>query len=299
MAPEPPRADFALFIDFDKGSERPERVFQAADELIRSFQRLDRTLAGAIDSSIEPVLVLEDIEAGSLKIWLRDKLEHIEDQALYELDWKPTVGKYLLAAKYAFIEWVNDDAERKRPGSLADLRRKLVDLASRTDVRKIPTYGPPSATELLGSAEDLGRALSKLGEQDTAKFISDMGDQEFDLRLTWDALEISDLAVKESLTAPPAPMILAVKRPDYLGAAQWEFRHGKRTIRAKIEHADWLAEFQARKVDVRPGDALKCLVSVEVNYGFDNEVISEVHTVTEVMGVLENEYRQGDMFGED
>jgi hypothetical protein len=164
--PHPPKADFAIFIDFSKETERPERIFQAAEQMIRAFQRLDRALAGAIDTAIEPVLVLEDIEAGSLKIWLRDKLLHVEDQALYELDWKPLVGKYLLAAKYAFIEWVNDDEERRRPGSLAALRRRFFELASQTDVRKIPTYSPPSATELLGSAEDMGKAISVLTPQD-------------------------------------------------------------------------------------------------------------------------------------
>lgn len=227
--PEPPKADFAIYIDFDKSAPKPQRVFQAAEGLITAFERLDRTLVRSIDSAIEPVLMLEDIEAGSLKVLLRNKLLQTEDQALYELDWKPLVGKYLVAAKYAFIEWVNDEEEHKRPNSLADLRRRFLDLAQKTDVKRIPSYGVPSATDILNSAEDVARSLEKLSGTDSAKFISEQGTTDFNLGLNWGELNLADLAVRETLTMPPAPMILAVRRPDYLGDTQWEFRHGKRT----------------------------------------------------------------------
>jgi hypothetical protein len=86
-------------------------------------------------------------------------------------------------------------------------------------------------------------------------------------------------------------MILAVKKPDYLGTSKWELRHGKRTISAKIEDANWLGRFQGRQVDVRPGDALQCTVKIEMLYGFDNELISERYTVLKVIEVLANRYQ--------
>ncbi|THF55808.1 hypothetical protein [Ollibium composti] len=294
--PPPPDADFAIYIDFDKSMERPQRVFQALDGLISAFERLDKTLARSIDPSIEPLLLLEDIESGSIKVWLRDKLVATEDQALYELDWKPMVGRYLLASKYAFIEWVNNSEERGRPGSLSDLRKRILELAHQTEVRRIPAYGVPSAAELLESTKDVARALSPLNPHDRVKYISDAGSSDFTVGMAWDDLDIEQLAIRETISSPPAPMILAVKRPDYLGASQWEFRHGKRSIRGKIEDAQWLEQFQTRRIDVRPGDALRCLVKHEVNYGFDNEVVSESYVIVSVQQVLENEFKQSDLF---
>ena len=49
------------------------------------------------------------------------------------------------------------------------------------------------------------------------------------------------MAVKETVTFPIAPMILAVKKPDYLGTSKWELRFGKRAIAAKIEDEGWLS----------------------------------------------------------
>lgn len=297
--PTPPDADFAIYIDFDKDSAKPQRVFQALDGLITAFERLDRTLASSIDPSIEPVLLLEDIEAGSIKVWLRDKLTATEDQALYELDWKPMVGRYLLAAKYAFIEWVNDEEERGRPGSLSDLRKRILELAHSTEVHKIPAYGVPSAADLLESTKDVARALSPLSPRDRVRYISDSGNSDFNVTLDWNNLDIQKLAVRETITSPPSPMILAVKRPDYLGTAQWEFRLGKRGIKGKIEHEEWLRDFQSRRIDVRPGDALRCLVRHEANYGYDNDLVSETYVVVRVEEVLENEFRQTDFFDKE
>jgi hypothetical protein len=91
-------------------------------------------------------------------------------------------------------------------------------------------------------------------------------------------------------------MILTVKRPDYLGTSKWDFKLGKRAVSARIEHADFLSEFQHRQQNVRPGDALKCMVAVDMRYGFDNELISETYVVTEVLEVLENNSDQADLF---
>ena len=57
-----------------------------------------------------------------------------------------------------------------------------------------------------------------------------------------------------------------------------------------------LSEFQHRQQNVRPGDALKCMVAVDMRYGFDNELISETYVVTEVLEVLENNSDQADLF---
>src|SRR5579863_530025 len=94
--PEPPAADFAFEIDFKRGEGSASRVFLAINDFIRGCERLDSELVQAIDNNIETVMVLEDIEAGSIKVWLRNALRAVEDDALKTLDWKPAVGKYLV-----------------------------------------------------------------------------------------------------------------------------------------------------------------------------------------------------------
>ena len=58
-----------------------------------------------------------------------------------------------------------------------------------------------------------------------------------------------------------------------------------------IEDVKWLAEFQGRKIDIRPGDALRCKARIEMAYGFDNELIAERYFIEEVLAIVECAYQ--------
>lgn len=238
-------------------------------------------------------MVLEDIETGSIKVWLANLLQRADDEALRTLDWKPLVGRYLLKAKYAVIRWSNKEGA---DGSLLALAREIRLIAQETDIRHVPDYAPPSIQELSVATQRIDDAKSLLLPSDHMYFMGpDEPPVEFNLAVRWTPEELSSLAVRETTKFEKMPMTLIVKRPDYLGASKWDLRHGRKPISAKMADTNWLTDFQARKVDVRPGDALKCLVTIEHKYGFDNELLSEDYTVTKVDEVLENQITQRDL----
>src|SRR5581483_11674669 len=229
-----------------------------------------------------------------IKVWLRNALHAVEDDALKTLDWKPAVGKYLVKAKYAVIRWIDDGST---PKSLPALAKEIKQIATDTDVKHLPDYQSPSPTALLEAVKDFQAVKEQLSPGDRAIYEPRDGEPiEMNLTVRWDIDEIEEMAVKQTMTFPLAPMILAVKKPDYLGDSKWELRHGKRTISAKIEDEKWLKRFQGRQVDVRPGDALKCDVRIENLYGHDNELLAERYTIVRVAEVLPDSYKQGGLF---
>lgn len=294
--PVPPQADFAFFVDYKKGVGSASRVFAATHDFIKACERLDRDLLQVIDSNIETVMVLEDIEVGSLKTFLKNALTAVDDQALKDLDWKPIVGQYLVRAKYAVLRWVDNNDSSK---DIVSLGREIRKIASETDIKHLPDYRAPSPETLINAVKDFQAVKDHFIPGDVVKVIADSETYEFNLSMRWNTEDLESLAVKEIIAFPVAPMILAVKKPDYLGDSQWELRHGKRNILAKIEDQNWLRDFQSRKLDIRPGDSLKCLVRIEHLYGHDNELISERYTVVEVIGILVNSYSQGTFLEED
>lgn len=283
--PKPPRADFGFEIDFQRGVGPASRVFTATHDFIKACEALDKELVRSIDSSIETVLVLEDIQSGSIKTWLRNAITSADDEALKRLDWKPLVGEYLVRAKYAVIRWIDDE---ETPRRLPDLRREIQAIAEETDVRHLPDYTAPSPTALIQAIEDFQGVKDRLLPGDRATMLTRDGEIEFNLSVYLPIEDIQQLAVARTITNPPVEMILPVKKPDYLGDSKWELRHGKRSISAKIEDEAWLRRFQNRQVDVRPGDALRCRVEIANLYGFDNELLTERYTVQGVLEVLVN-----------
>ena len=288
--PEEPVADFAFYIDFKKGEGPASRVFSATHEFIKACERLDRELVTSIDASIEVVMVLEDIEASSLKTLFHNSIRAVDDQALKDIDWKPLVGKYLVRAKYMILKWMDNE---ETPRSLPELGREIQKIAAETDVRHIPDYTPVGPSALIDAVRDFEGVKDHLVVGDKASLIMPDGEEiDFNLSMRLDVDDIEDLAIKETQVHSVPLMVLIVRKPDYLGSSMWDLRHGKSSISAKIEHEEWLRSFQNRRVDVRPGDALKCAVRIEMMYGHDNELINEKYYIEKVQEVLENQYEQ-------
>jgi hypothetical protein len=230
--------------------------------------------------------MLEDVEAGSLKIWLSNVFSAIDDDAIKTLDWRKILGEFLLRSKYVYIEWANQKEPEK--SSLAALADGIGRIASATDVRHFPAYAPPSVADLADATNDIDEAKSFLREGDSISYqVPGESPIHFDLSVAHSPETLIELSVKERVLFPAAPMRLIVRKPDYLGNAKWEFRHGRRSIPMKIEDAEWLHKFQSRGVDVRPGDALHCQVVIENSYGYDNELVRETFTIVKVINVIE------------
>jgi hypothetical protein len=206
-------------------------------------------------------------------------------------------GKYLVRAKYVYIGWSNKSVADR---TLIGLARELRAIAEETDVKLFPDYAPPSTGELAQSTREIEAAKSYLIDGDKISYVvPGEPPAEFDLAIKWDEEELKRILVKETITAAKTPMTLIVKRPDCLGRSRWDFRHGGKQISARISDTVWLAKFQSRQIDVRPGDALRCLVDIENFYGYDNELISESFDVVKVNEVLENRLEQRDLdFGD-
>src|SRR5271157_2866827 len=164
-----PESDFAIEIGFEPETGfDPARVFKSMGELIDAFQDMDRRLIRSIDSSIQPLLMLEDIEAGSLRTWLRSQLSIVNDDVLKDGDWKKILGLYLVKAKHIIIRWLDGKATITSTADIADLEQQLLNAAEETDVRRIPIYQPIERRPLLSGIQEISEALAHLEQPDTA-----------------------------------------------------------------------------------------------------------------------------------
>ena len=278
-------ADFCIAIDFKKESEAPSRVFRALSDLIDSFHALDLDLIQSIDSKIEPVILLEDIEAGSIKTWLRYVLNEIDDEALKKIDWKPAVGKYLVKAKYFIVKFMEDKTEITDRVQLEKLNNDLLSLAQETDIKYIPAYTPLPPQKLLQNLERMTKATAYLIHEDKVKYLTREEETSFNLSFKIIPEIIEDILTRETIESN-IDMILKVKKPDYLGESKWEFIHENKARPMKILDLDWLNDFQNRKFDVRPGDSIRAKVQIVTKYGYDLNVVSMNYSILKIIEVM-------------
>jgi hypothetical protein len=290
--------DFVLRVDFEKGSQDPSRIFSTMTSLIQTFQSIDSDLAKTIDSSISPVLLLEDVDSGSLKTYLRNILTSIDDNAIKDFDWKKLVGAYLYKAKYKILEFIDENPTIDERKQIESLQKDLLFLAEETNVRGLPGYAPIPTDRLLNGIKKLSSSTSNLAEEDTVEYTTKDGTIRFNKDFKYDAEKIETLLTREILSSTNE-MVLKVKKPDYLGESMWDFKHGDHPIQAKITHSEWLTEFQSRSFDLRPGDSIRAMVQVQVSYGYKNEIIATHHYVKEVLDIMPGQMEnENDLFNE-
>jgi hypothetical protein len=281
------KSEYCITIDFKKDSERPSRVFETMANLIKSFEELDKDLIKSIDSKIEPVVMLENVETGSIKAWLSSVLKGLPDDAVKDLNWKKVVGTYLVKAKYIIINKIDGRTDITDANIIEELRAELVDEAKKTDIKMLPNYTPIQLPKLIENIDRINKALEPLSNEDKASLTSQFGEANFNLNLNFTTDEIEDLITKERLESTSV-MILKVKKPDYLGTSMWDFKHGSRVVPAKVLDNGWLNQFQSRQIDIRPGDSLRADVKTIVKYGFDMELIGTTYEIIRVLTIIQS-----------
>jgi len=277
--------EFGIEISFPPHSDAPAAVFRAMFGLIEAFQEIDILLAESIRTKIQPTTLLENIETGSLRVWLRNALVSVDDESLKSGDWKKLLGAFLVKAKRIMIEWTEQKTTVTSAAEVDDLRQQILNEAANTNILEIPAYTPMPAIDVARSIEMITDALKPLGEGNSVRYLS--SDRSLEINRSFSVVPevLTELLVKESLPSQ-AQMILMVKRPDFLGEARWEFRHGRQSLDARILDSEWLVDFHNGTQVLRPGDALKAAVRSVARYGYDGELVDTKHEIVKVIEVI-------------
>lgn len=276
---------FELVVSFKKGSGDPSRVFKSMTGLIESVQSLDRNLSESIASNVKTTIVLQEIEASSLKAKLRNIVQDIPDEALKKAEFRPLIGHYLVKAKHAVVDWCSERDKITDKNEVKMLQSNILQLAEKTDVKQIPAYTEPDSESLLMDINSIRNALAILEPDDYASFESNEGISKFNKKMEISTDIIREYLTKEKIISE-GEKIFKVKKPDYLGFSMWPFKYQGKSIEAKILDENWLSHFQKRNVRVLPGDSIRAIVKEEVSYGFNNDVIQTHYEIIKILEVL-------------
>lgn len=285
--------EFIIKIDYEKGSEHPERVFSAMSNMIEAFHELDKCLALSFAVEVKPVLILQDIESGSIRTKIASILKEIDDDALKDIDWKKQIGKYLVKGKHKAIEFLEGKESITSIEPVKELEEQLLALAKESDIQVIPFYIAVPTQKLLETVAGLSRATNPLLDTDRVTLISEEGEVSINKKFYISSQVIEELLTK-NIVSEQSETTLLVKKPDYLGYSMWDVQYGGKTVQAKILDIDWLRKFHNQEIDLRPGDSLKVLLHIEISYGDRNIIVGEHYSVLKVVDVIKLiNYEQG------
>ncbi|KAF0214310.1 MAG: hypothetical protein FD167_5269, partial [bacterium] len=283
------QTSFCITINFEKDSPNGSRVFRAMCELIEAFQRFDNNLLQSLETTVKPVILLENVEAGSIKTWMKQAitgvLQGADDDSLKKGEWKAVLGNYLMQAKYLALHFLENKTEITSTKEIEVLEGELVEAAERTEINKLPFYQPINKKQLVEDLANITNTTKYLTSGDNVTYDSPYGAVQVNTTFHMSPEQIEALITDTAITST-SPMMIKIKRPDFLGNSQWEFRYDGRTIAAKISDSVWLAEYQKGNIVLRPQDALVVVMETTVRFDHDREVIGTDYKILQVLQVL-------------
>ncbi len=267
--------EIGLVIDYEPGSVEVKYLFQGALRIIESLETIDRALLSSINTSLEPVSILNDVQHSSLKILLARALKKIPDHAIEDLDWKKWVGILLVTGKHKLISCLDDSDA---------VEQVLVELKPLYDQLPNSTAGhiPPDLKTVKKALNDFKQARASVGNT-PVKVQTEFGDISIPIL---DAEYTVELIEPNKAYQNVGRKYFKVKTPDFLGKSMWEVLMDGKAESVKISHDDWLSSFHKRAFDIKPHDSLDADYVQDIIYSEDGEVMSKTTVLTYIHDVV-------------
>lgn len=279
---------FELKLEFNKDTEDPSRLFRSFADLIDSIKELDTTLAKTINTSVSSKIYLDDIEKGSLigKLWnhliINDDNKLDDNNSSEEI-----INDFIDKSRSKSLKFI--ESGKSQVEELQNLADEIDQIAKEKGLEKTFNYAKPDILVLAKNLNEINNAVNNL--EDDEKFIVKNSKNKIEeIRKGTDKINIED--VEKALTAEEikseAIIFYKIKRPDFLGDSQWEFKHGNKTLKVKILDEEWLENFHQGKVIVAPGDSLKVKIKQNFKYNKNGYLISEKTEIIKVLDIRKN-----------
>lgn len=266
--------EISLTVDYVAGEASAIAVLSGATQMIAALDALDRALLSSVDTELEPVSILNDVQHSSLKVLLARALRRVPDESLASGDWKKWAGALLVKGKHLLLSRIDADA----PAIAAAVDALKQDYA---DAPGLLGYQPPTVAEAQAALAQV-RQARRLLSGSRVVIQSDMG-----------AIVLPDLPVEAPIEAVTVEdrvtnrgrEWLKVRYPDMLGQAQWTVQRAGRSTRVTILHTEWLEAYHRREVHLLPGDAIDCDYEETIEYDAGQNELTRTLAVICVHGI--------------
>jgi hypothetical protein len=267
--------EIGLTIDYRAGQMSAVDVLTGAMRFIEALDKMDKALLSSINTTLEPVSVLNDVQRSSLKLLLARALKSLPDDAIKNLEWKKWAGALLVKGKYRLLGLIGADT----PEIARELENLTTDYAQAPGV--LVAYHLPRLPDILEAMEDVQSARAAISCPVTVQ--TELGNVELEAMPT--PPQADWVSVESSITNH-GEEIFKVKSPDMLGEAQWMVLRNNRNTRVDMLHRGFIERYHRREVSLLPGDALRCRFEETIRYDATGQEIDRKLSIIEVVSVI-------------
>ena len=269
---------YSIRINFDEElMERPERVFEAMGLYVKGFNGLYTAFVKWVDHNLNIQYGLRKTRDGSLIAdvghILKDKTKHLNIFSVWD-------GIYRGLEK-AIVDVGKIDSEGDVKSFVDNVNAQLPDNDSRICECDANLY------EVAKNLKLVFEGMQKLSPNETTEF--GINDRFHKISPSFNFPRAPDELFEDKIIPFPSRDLLTIKRPDYVGNAQWDFLSTKRKskkISAKILDEIWMNRWRNHEVQFWPGDALLVKIITRRYVSGTDGVVSYKDEIINVLDVI-------------
>lgn len=279
-------------IEYENGRSNPQEILRCGIDAINAISLFDETLGRCVSASIKNALKLEKFEEGSLIIKMASLfVESSDEKHIDERITPENTAKFVENARERIVKRIESFPDIIPGKSITELVSDVTIAAQELGIHDSVGYTPPNPIELGKAVNSLLDCGSSLKPGEKVQFSSaenpEINKDYIDIP-QGKKVDIDD--VIESLVGRElentTDQILAIRKPDFLGDSQWDFKRGKDSISAKIEDEEWMQRFKNGEIVIVPNDALHVDLHEHAKYDKNGVMIFMKRTILKVKEVI-------------
>ena len=277
--------EYTVKMQFAPGAKDPSRLFLSMGKMIDAFRRMDLMLAKTAGHELTFVQTLESFQSGSFISKIKESFEYVSQESLSDAPPPETVN-YIRESRRKLLTTLRDNPKIEDIEPITKVAKEIEDIAREKRVQESLIYRPIQPIEIADSLAGVVEPTRSLQDPERVTF-QEVGQQDIavppESSVATHKIEEALIHRKISITRD---IILKIKRPDYLGEAMWDFKHGKNTIQAKVLDAEWLEKFHNKEVLPGPGDSLEVSAVITEEYDKHGNLIRDRYEIAKVNSII-------------
>jgi len=269
---------------------------------LEQINEFNHSIVNGIDDTYTVASYVEDFESGSIKWWILDKLNKVDDQAIdkfVDSPVKTTIAGILKVSKKKAIECLNDNNFKKIP--FEERKMKIInpiiqEIESKKEELNRNALSPEIKVDevrLLQSLSNMSRISKDLEEQ--VSFIDNYDNQEeqiiipndFDYERESHNIEVEQLEEEKVLQGVnEIEDIYILLSPTSKKDCMWELEDNGSKIKCQIEDKEFFNKYSSNQVKLGGNEKLKIKMKIETF--LEGDKVKKEYTIIKIIEIMFN-----------
>lgn len=292
--------EYVISLDYDPERDDLAGSLEALSKIVQGHQITNSILARAFDEQVSSTIVMEDIQSGSIKLFICNVFKNTQDKEIRDKGLRAFMREAMVLGRQKIVDYINTHEQISDTDDIKFVKGELVDVVeSMGEDKRIANVQAMSDRQIADAVGGFAIPTKGLNPSQGLKIIAGGKEYNVNRNFTHRPQEIEKILMASEETWPNQTRLIRIKQLAYEGESQWHVQDDEgNNYKAKIQDNVWLQRFQNGELSPKefpyPKTVLKVTGTIVIqkdNMGFETDKHFYIENVGDVYEVPSMPYQ--------